>query len=274
MRKLLTILLVTICLYTKADPPYIFVCGVDSVQMLDGKWYRTVLLGSQCWFAKNLNCGTMISNTVEQTNNATVEKWCYNNDEANCTTYGGYYEWWEMMNYDSTTTPKKGICPSGWHIPSLDEWYTLINYEKGIDSAAYYLNEDGWVHWKDDLAGHSMSAPVGCSTVTQPPLPTPESFNLRGNGNILNGSSAFLRQYSSTWTSTYTTCYQYYLVTGNNAYLYCSTDDSNPFPVYIKSSKKHQIYNAIPYINQTINSGFTYQSSGMGVRCLKDPEYH
>jgi len=89
-----------------------------------GKTYNTVQIGTQCWFKENLNIGTRISGLQEQTNNQIIEKYCYNNDEANCAIYGGLYQWDEMMGY-VTTAGAQGICPPGWHIPTDNEWCML-----------------------------------------------------------------------------------------------------------------------------------------------------
>ncbi|NTW61658.1 prepilin-type N-terminal cleavage/methylation domain-containing protein [Candidatus Saccharibacteria bacterium] len=83
-----------------------------------------MLIGSQIWSKNNINVGTMINGSLSQANNATVEKYCYNDVESNCTTYGGLYQWDEMMQY-STTQGTQGICPSGSHLPSDSEIKTL-----------------------------------------------------------------------------------------------------------------------------------------------------
>ena len=59
-----------------------------------------------------------------------IEKYCYDNDPNNCTTYGGFYQWNEAMQY-VTTLGAQGICPSGWHIPTLSELQTLNNAVSG-----------------------------------------------------------------------------------------------------------------------------------------------
>lgn len=92
----------------------------------EGGPYPTVQIGSQCWLAKNLNIGTIVAGTTIQANNATVEKYCYDDDTANCAIYGGLYQWDEAMQYD-TTSGARGICPPGWHIPTLTEIQTLRN---------------------------------------------------------------------------------------------------------------------------------------------------
>ena len=63
--------------------------------------------------------GTMINGISNQTNNDTLEKYCYNDDTANCSIYGGLYQWNEAMQY-VTTSGAQGICPTGWHIPTTE----------------------------------------------------------------------------------------------------------------------------------------------------------
>lgn len=89
-----------------------------------GKIYNTVKIGNQTWLKENLDIGTMIQGSQNQNNNGTIEKYCYNNDPNNCNTYGGLYKWREAMQYVSLEKVK-GICPSGWHIPSLAEFQAL-----------------------------------------------------------------------------------------------------------------------------------------------------
>lgn len=90
-----------------------------------------VAVGNQLWAKANLNVGTRINGTVAQTNNATIEKYCYGNTDAGCTntdtngiTYGALYQWDEAMGY-STTEGAQGICPAGSHIPSDNDWKVL-----------------------------------------------------------------------------------------------------------------------------------------------------
>ncbi len=98
-----------------------------TVDDADGNTYNTIIIGDQCWMKENLNVGTKILGSGSQTDNGgsnIIEKYCYNNDDANCTTYGGLYQWNEAMNY-STTEGAQGICPTGWHIPTKTELEAL-----------------------------------------------------------------------------------------------------------------------------------------------------
>lgn len=89
-----------------------------------GKSYKTVLIGTQCWLKENLDVGTMILGSQSASNNGTIEKYCYDDDPANCAVYGGLYQWNEAVAYkDSKGT--KGICPDGFHVPTQTEFQIL-----------------------------------------------------------------------------------------------------------------------------------------------------
>jgi uncharacterized protein (TIGR02145 family) len=133
------------------------VCGQSFADPRNGQVYSTVLIGSQCWMRENLNIGIRIDGWVDQTNNFIIEKYCYNNSDTNCITYGGLYQWDEMMQYD-TTRGKQGICPSGWHLPTDEEWTILISYLGGGSVAGGKMKEAGFVHWAPPNTGASNSS--------------------------------------------------------------------------------------------------------------------
>ena len=93
----------------------------------DNKSYKTVTIGTQTWMAENLNFGTRVNSTEytdNQTDNNIIEKYCFDNLTSNCDIYGGLYQWDEMMQY-VTTLGTQGVCPTGWHLPTDNEWKTL-----------------------------------------------------------------------------------------------------------------------------------------------------
>lgn len=104
-----------------------------------GKTYNAVQIGTQCWLKENLDVGNMIIDPQNQVNNGTIEKYCYDNNSANCNSYGGLYQWAEAVQYkngaNDTTTPNpafsgnvQGICPNGWHIPTSTEFKILSDF--------------------------------------------------------------------------------------------------------------------------------------------------
>ena len=132
-------------------------CNGETSFLYEGLTYSIVAIGSQCWMAENLNVGTRINGVNEQTNNSTLEKYCYDDLESNCDIYGGLYQWDEMMQY-VTTEGAQGICPSGWHIPSDAEWTALITYLGGESVAGGKMKSTGTIEagtglWYDPNAG-------------------------------------------------------------------------------------------------------------------------
>jgi uncharacterized protein (TIGR02145 family) len=127
---LLLLLLFLFCSYSYSQNP----CPNLATVVYAGKTYNTVAIGEQCWLKENLDVGTRINGSLEQTNNSTIEKYCYNDDPNNCTTYGGLYQWAEAVAYTNGATNNtqsgfigsmQGICPTGWHIPTNAEFLTL-----------------------------------------------------------------------------------------------------------------------------------------------------
>ena len=104
-----------------------------------GKTYPIVRIGNACWMAQNLDVGNRINGSVGQSNNGVIEKFCYNDLSSNCTTTGGMYQWAEAVQYQNGASnsaspnpgfPSKvqGICPTGWHLPTQQDWCSLVNY--------------------------------------------------------------------------------------------------------------------------------------------------
>ena len=94
---------------------------------IDGNVYSTVEIGSQCWMEENLkveryrdgsNIPTGLSDAAWQA--ATTEAFAvYDNDTANKATYGLLYNWYAVAD-------PRGLCPTGWHVPTDAEWTDLI----------------------------------------------------------------------------------------------------------------------------------------------------
>jgi uncharacterized protein (TIGR02145 family)/prepilin-type N-terminal cleavage/methylation domain-containing protein len=141
-------------------------------------------VGTQVWAKYNLNVGTRINGTSSQTNNGVIEKYCYNNIESNCTTYGALYQWDEAMQY-STTAGSQGICPAGSHIPTDVEWKTL-EMQLGMTQVAADATT-----WRGTDQGTKLK-PGGTSGLSLPLAgysSTAGSFSVLSSGTILWSSS-------------------------------------------------------------------------------------
>jgi uncharacterized protein (TIGR02145 family) len=101
-------------------------CNGQTSLTYDGRTYDLVEIGGQCWFTDNLATDqyrngdpipTGLDNTAWQ--NTTEGAYAiYNNDPANDVIYGKLYNWY-------TTVDTRGLCPTGWHVPTDCEWMYL-----------------------------------------------------------------------------------------------------------------------------------------------------
>jgi len=102
--------------------------GLDLVSM-DGYDYDVVEIGDQCWFAENLRTtvyadGTSIPDIIGNaswTAQFSGARCGYFNDANNVDTYGWLYNWYAVDD-------ARGLCPTGWHVPTDGEWTELEDY--------------------------------------------------------------------------------------------------------------------------------------------------
>jgi uncharacterized protein (TIGR02145 family) len=130
-----------------------------SVTDIDGNVYKTIQIGSQGWMAENLkttkyNDDTPIQNVTDNTKwlNLRSDAYCwYNNDASEFKAiYGALYNW------EAVNTGK--LCPTGWHVPSTDEWKILETYLGGEELAGGKLKETGTTHWLSPNTGATNSS--------------------------------------------------------------------------------------------------------------------
>lgn len=128
--------------------------GAETV-VYEGQTYNTIQIFGQCWFKENLNVGTRIHQSVPQTNNDTIEKYCFMNQDTYCDMLGGLYKWDELMNY-SSASGNQGICPptGGWHVPDDIDWQIL---EGAVDSE-YGIGDPVWTStdWRGNDSGGNL----------------------------------------------------------------------------------------------------------------------
>lgn len=122
----------------------------QTVKDIDGNVYKTITIGTQEWMAENLKTnkyrnGDLIETTTSVTldiENDTIPKyqWAYDSNESNVAIHGRLYTWYAI-------TDNRNVCPTGWHVPSDDEWTTLTTYLGGERVAGGKLKETGTIHW-------------------------------------------------------------------------------------------------------------------------------
>jgi len=133
----------------------------------DGNTYKTVKIGKQTWMAENLNYDTADGNL----------SWCYKDSPDSCAKYGRFYQW----------KAAKTACPSGYHLPTRDEWGTLAKaaggsgtYGEGGTAGTKLKSNSGWSGDGNGTDDYGFSALPG------------------GNG-VADGSSSSNAGYEGRW---------------------------------------------------------------------------
>ena len=183
--------------------------GTPTVSDINGNTYNTVQIGNQCWMQENLRATRFPDHTEipMDTNSAFSEEVPYrytpNNDESEVSDYGYLYNWAAVMHgavsSDANPSGVQGICPNGWHVPSVAEWIQLVNhvssrslYVCGGDSsyiAKALASDYGWVFIDEP-----------CAIGDNPFINNATGFSAHPAGNNLNnimfGRATYL------WSST------------------------------------------------------------------------
>jgi uncharacterized protein (TIGR02145 family) len=226
--------------------------AVTSVSDIDGNVYKTVAIGNQLWMVENLKTtrysdGTAIplvnANPAWEALTPSCKAYCwYNDDIFNKDKFGALYTWSAAMNGvdSSNKTPSgvQGVCPSGWHLPSDEEWQILANYL--IYNGHSFTNTGIGI-------GKSMAATIGWTTFP--------SAGTVGNDQKSNNSSGFSalpggsRLYNGTFNQA-----------GCSGNWWRSTEYSSSLAYF----------RYICYSNSRMYSGTNNKQNGLSVRCLRD----
>jgi uncharacterized protein (TIGR02145 family) len=160
----------------------------ETVTDVDGNVYNTITIGSQVWLVENLKVthyrnGDPISIVTDSSSwsSLTSGAYCnYQNNESNSTTYGRLY------NYNAVID-NRNIAPVGYHVPSKEEWATLISTLGGESEAINKMKEVGTSHWSSPNTGVDNSSGFTA---------------LPGGGRNYNASFDLLGSYASWWSVT------------------------------------------------------------------------
>ena len=115
----------------------------------EGNVYKTVVLDNKTWMAENLKVtkyknGDPIETTEPMMDiSKTVEPkyyWSYNGKDSLSKIYGNLYTWYVVQD-------SRGLCPDGFHVPSDQEWLSLINAFDGNIEAGAKMKEIDFAHW-------------------------------------------------------------------------------------------------------------------------------
>ena len=133
----------------------VYLCG-DLVSY-HGYEYATVLIGDQCWFAENLRSesyenGDAISLNSSESDSSLAPVGvvavfgegvgCENSADFNaCDPTLSLQEYGRLYNWHAVEDAR-GLCPSGWHVPTDNEWTLMIDELGGWTTAGTKLKTD------------------------------------------------------------------------------------------------------------------------------------
>jgi uncharacterized protein (TIGR02145 family) len=202
--------------------------------------YATVVLGNgQEWMAENLRTASYANGDLVESTTPNIMAglstgaWAhYNNDDQFETPHGKLYNWYAAND-------SRNVCPTGWHVPSLAEFITLVQY---LDSETDVRVVNQVTIFSSDVAGGMLK-----STGTEHwDAPNTGATNESGLAALPSGyigvwGSDYLGSYSSWWSSS-----------------------SHP-----NSGGNAQAL-SLYYSDATAESGTPSKYTGRSIRCLKD----
>ncbi|MBQ3751093.1 MAG: hypothetical protein II865_07320 [Bacteroidales bacterium] len=231
----------------------------------EGNVYATVQIGDQCWMRDNLrtttspSTGTYLIPAVGTTYTYTGKQARWYNDDSTTyapMNYGLLYNWNAAVDTFNTaygetsvntssnnavlvsfTGHRRGICPSGWHLPSDAEWTDLTDY---VSSQPQYTcgSETNYnAKALADSTGWNTSTDI-CAVGNDQSDNNKTGFSAFPAGNYY-GSYNFSGKYANFWSSTENN--------SNNAWL-------------------RNLY----YYNASVNRNNFNKHYGYSVRCLRD----
>jgi len=213
----------------------------------DGNTYNTVQIGEQCWMKENLKTthfgdGTEIA-LGSTSSTETAYRYCPNNNSSNVATYGYLYNWPAVMNGASSSSANpsgiQGICPTGWHVPSDEEWTQLTDY---VSSQSSYQCSSRSTYIAKALASTSdwSSSTYTCAVGNTPSDNNATGFSAVPAGSYYYNNGSYIFSGSAYfWSAT--------LGISSNAY-----------------------YRGLSVDNPDVITNFSYISNGYSVRCLRN----
>ncbi len=197
----------------------------------------TIVIGTQQWMRENLDVSFFRNGDPIPYSDAgsffglTTPAWTwYNGSAANGEIYGKLYNWYAVND-------SKGLCPTGWHVPTSAEWLTLST-TLGSSSAGIYMKSARYISPETPIWDRGDGTNTGTNFSGFTGLP---GGIINFNGSIRMGSDGYW------WTST-----SYSPIPGNPEF-------DQTFAVYLRNVQS----------NLTFASNYE-KAEGMSVRCIRD----
>ena len=216
--------------------------GMSAVTDIDGNIYNTVQIGDQCWMKENLrtttyNNNTPISNVPDENawSDLTTEAYVwFDNDISWKGSYGALYNWYAVDDVN-------GLCPTGWHVSTDDEWTGLADFVGGTEAP----------HGNELKSCRQVNSPLGegCITIEHPRWNAWDNTLYGTDDYDFSGLPAGERD-----------SYSSFYFTGEVGYWWTSTEYSST----------HGWNRFLQYEYAYIGEFHPKKKLGLSVRCIKD----
>jgi uncharacterized protein (TIGR02145 family) len=216
--------------------------GMPTVTDNDGNVYNTVIIGAQCWMKENLKTttysnGNAIPNVTDANawSNLTTGAYVwYDNDISWKDKYGALYNWFTTIN-------SNGLCPTGWHVPTHDEWTALTDYIGGTGSP----------HGNELKSCRQVNSPLGggCNTSEHPRWQQDTYYGNYGTDDY--GFSGLPGGFRTDWGT--------FSLIGKSGNWWSSAE-------YANNAWRRTLDYSYGYVYE----GYYYKRGGSSVRCLRD----
>ncbi len=215
--------------------------GTPTVTDADGNVYNTVQIDDQCWMKENLKTttyqnGTSIPNVTDAGDWSNLSTGAYvwsDNDISWKDAYGALYNWYAAIDANE-------LCPTGWHVPTNDEWTTLTDFIGGTGSP----------HGNELKSCRQVNSPLGegCTT-TEHPRWDEHNTHYGTDDYGFSGLPGGGRSYNGTFTNV-----------GLSGYWWSSTEYSSSLAWS----------SALFYYDGAVSVSYSYKQNGLSVRCIKN----
>jgi uncharacterized protein (TIGR02145 family) len=223
-----------------------FVTYAGTLSDLDGNTYYTLKMGTQLWMAENLKStkfsnGDQIPTTTPATLSIVSEatpkyQWAPSGNENNISLYGRLYTGHAVLD-------SRNVCPSGWHVPTANEWDTFTAYLSA--------NGFGFGGVSANIAKSIASSSAWLTTTSS------WSTGYVGNDLSLNNSSGFNGLPAGIRNANGEFC----CLGGTASWWSCTVYSSDPAQL---------IHYFILHVSPTITKHATTKHEASSVRCIKD----
>jgi uncharacterized protein (TIGR02145 family) len=168
---------------------------LEPVYDIEGHAYNIMTFGKDVWMVENLRTKKYADGTV-------INYGLYYpaNLISNVPVYGYLYDWAAAINqppkYDSVMIDLsgqkvRGVCPTGWHLPTVEEWLDLINLYGGMETAGLKLKNPDLTLWSAPLVYELPASGFDVVAAGQ---------KILNDGYVSTGFEAYYWTSSQAWT--------------------------------------------------------------------------